>query len=55
MATSATPGRLIDGGANICITGDLDGLFDVVVIPLLSISVAVEGDSSIDNCYSARG
>ena len=30
--SSATPGRLIDGGANICITGDLDSLFDVVAI-----------------------
>jgi hypothetical protein len=34
MATSATPGCLIDRGANICITGDLDSLFDVVAIPL---------------------
>jgi hypothetical protein len=46
---------LIDGGANICITGDLDSLFDVVAIPPLSISVAVEGTSSIDDCCTARG
>jgi hypothetical protein len=54
LAPSATPGRLIDGGANICITGDLDSLFDVVAIPPLSISVAVEGTSSIDDCCTAR-
>jgi hypothetical protein len=35
--------------------GDLDSLFDVVAIPLLSISVAVEGTSSIDDCCTARG
>jgi hypothetical protein len=50
LAPSATPGCLIDGGANICIMGDLDSLFDVVAIPPLSISVAVEGTSSIDDC-----
>ena len=55
MTSSAAPGRLIDGGANICITGDLDSLFDVVAIPPLSISVAVEGASSIDDCCTARG
>ena len=49
LATSAAPGCLIDGGANICITGDLDSLFDVVAIPPFSISVAVEGASSIDD------
>ena len=52
MAPSAAPGRLIDGGANICITGDLDSLSNVVAIPPLSISVAVEGASSIDDCCS---
>jgi hypothetical protein len=29
--------------------GDLDSLFDVVAIPPVSISVAVEGASSIDD------
>jgi len=33
----------------------LDSLFDVVAIPPLSISVAVEGASSIDDCCTARG
>ncbi len=50
MSTAASPGCLIDGGANICITGDIDSLFDVVEIPLLPISVAVEGDLLINNC-----
>ena len=55
LAKPATPGCLIDGGANICLTGDLDSLFDVVAIPPVSISVAVEGASSIDDCCTARG
>jgi hypothetical protein len=33
----------------------LDSLFEVVAIPPLSISVAVEGASSIDDCCTARG
>jgi hypothetical protein len=53
MSTAASPGRLIDGGANICITGDIDSLFDVVEIPPLPIFVAVEGDLSINNCCTA--
>ncbi len=55
LAPPATPGWLIDGGANICLTGDLDSLFDVVTIPPLAISVAVEGTSSIDDCCTAPG
>jgi hypothetical protein len=54
VATSASPGCLIDGGAYICITGDIDSLFDVVETPPLTISVAVEGDLSIDDCCTAR-
>jgi hypothetical protein len=55
LAPPATPGRLIDGGATICITGDLDSLFDVVTIPPLAILVAVEGTSSFNDCCTARG
>ena len=40
-----TSSLLIDGGANICLTGDLDILVDVVEIPPLPISVAVNGDA----------
>jgi hypothetical protein len=32
MMTSESPGSLIDGGANICVTGNLDLLFDAVEI-----------------------
>jgi hypothetical protein len=55
MSTAASPGCLIDGGANICITGDIDSLFDVVEIPPMPISVAVESDLSINDCCTARG
>ncbi len=55
MSTAASPGHLIGGGANICITGDIDSLFDVVDIPPLPILVAVEGDLSIDCCCTAHG
>jgi hypothetical protein len=42
---------MVDGAANICITGILSLLVDVVDITLMPISVAVEGnDTSIDNC-----
>ena len=34
---------LVDSGANICVTGILDTLVDVVSIPALPISVAVHG------------
>ncbi len=33
---------LIDGGSNICITGDLHLLVDLVVIPPVAISVALD-------------
>ena len=33
MVSSQPPGALIDGGANICLTGDLAFLTDVVAIP----------------------
>jgi hypothetical protein len=47
--TSAT---LIDGGANICLTGDLNLQVDVVKIPPLPILVAVHGNNSTldDSC-----
>jgi hypothetical protein len=55
MATSESPGSLIDGGANICFTGDLDLMFDVVEIPPLPISVALQGEITKDDCCTARG
>ena len=47
---------LMDGGANICITGVLSLLVDVVSIPPLPISVATKsGSISLDDCCTKRG
>ena len=40
VGSSQLPGVLIDGGANICLTGDLGLLTDVVAITPMPISVA---------------
>ena len=41
----------MDAGANICLTGDLEILADVVDIPLLPITVALNGNgASVDDC-----
>ena len=55
LASSQPPGALIDGGANICLTGDLAILTDVVAIPPMPISVALQGETTLDNCCTARG
>jgi hypothetical protein len=39
-------GNLIDGGSNVCITGDLNFLLDVVDIAPIDILVALSGSSS---------
>ena len=47
---------LMDGGANICITGVLDLLVDVVSIAPLPILVATKmGAVSLDDCYTKQG
>jgi hypothetical protein len=47
---------LVDGGANICLTGILDLLVDVVSIAPLPISVATKtGEVSLDDCWTKRG
>jgi hypothetical protein len=46
---------LIDGGANICVTGDVNLLVDVVTIPPLPILVALHGDTTLDDCCTAWG
>jgi hypothetical protein len=47
---------LMDGGANICITGILGLLVDVVTIPPIPISVATKtGSISVDDCCTKRG
>jgi hypothetical protein len=46
----------MDGGANICLTGVLDLLVDVVTIAPLPISVATKtGDISMDDCCTKKG
>jgi hypothetical protein len=47
---------MIDGGSNICMTGDLGSLLDVVDIDPITILVALEGSlTSYDNCITKRG
>jgi len=51
-----TSTSLLDAGANICLTGDLQLLIDIVKIPPLPISVAITGDApSLDDCCTRRG
>ncbi len=48
--------KLINGGANICVTGDLSTLVNVEAIPPMPISVAIAGDAiSSDDCCIKRG
>jgi hypothetical protein len=46
---------LVDGGANICVTGDIALLNDLISIPPLPISVALHGESTMDDCCTAHG
>ncbi len=47
---------LMDAGANICLTGDLEILADAIDIPPLPITVALNGNcSSVDDCCTMRG
>jgi hypothetical protein len=51
-----TSSALIDGGANICLTGDLDMLVNVVYIPPLPILVAVNGNApTLDDSCTQKG
>ena len=46
----------MDSGANICLTGVLDLLVDVVTTTPLPISVATKtGDISMDDCCTKKG
>jgi hypothetical protein len=55
MMTSESPGSLIDGGANISVTGNLDLLFDAIEITPLPISVTLQGEITQDDCFTACG
>ena len=47
---------MVDGGANVCVTGDIESLLDVTDIDPISISVAIEGSaSSFDDCITKWG
>ena len=49
-------GKLIDGGSNVCVTGDLTVLLDVTAIAPIAISVALDGTStSLDDKITKRG
>ena len=54
--TGRTTPHLVDGGSNVCVTGDLGSLLYVVDIPPLTILVAIEGaPASHDDCITKRG
>jgi hypothetical protein len=55
MVSSESLGSLIDGGANICLTGDLSLLTAVVAIPPMPISIAPQGETTVGNCCTACG
>jgi hypothetical protein len=47
---------MVDGGSNVCVTGDLGSLLDVININPIPISVAIEGSAlSFDDCITKRG
>jgi hypothetical protein len=48
--------RMVDGGSNICVTGNLGCLVDVTNIEPITILVALEGGpASYDDCITKRG
>ena len=47
--------KLVDSGANICITNDLDILVDITDVAPFSISVATEGDVADDSHCTKKG
>ena len=48
--------KMVDGGSNICVTGDIGLLLDIVDVEPYAISVAPEGaPSSYDDCITKQG
>ena len=43
LRVAETNGKLIDGGSNVCVTGDITILLDVSDIDPIDISVALDG------------
>jgi hypothetical protein len=55
LAASLQFSSMVDGGANICLAGNLSLLVDAMDIPSLPILVAVEGDGmSMADCCTKR-
>jgi hypothetical protein len=53
---STMHGGMVDGGSNVCVTGNLELLLDVINIVPIPISVAIEGvASSTADCITKRG
>ena len=47
---------LMDAGANICLTGNLEILADAINIPPLPVTVTLNGHgTSVDDCCTKRG
>jgi len=47
---------MVDGGSNVCVTGDIGSLLDVIDIDPIPITVAIEGSAStFDDCITKRG
>ena len=56
LRVAETNGKLIDGGSNVCVTGDLTILLDVSDITPIDISVALDRRStSLDDHITKRG
>ena len=56
LRVTDTAGKLIDGGSNVCVTGNLHTLLDVTDITPIDISVALDGvPSSVDDKITKRG
>jgi hypothetical protein len=56
LRVAESNGKLIDGGSNVCVTGDLTILLDVSDITPIDISVALDGTStSLDDRMTKRG
>jgi hypothetical protein len=48
--------RMIDGGSNVCVTGNLGSLLNVNDIKPITILVALKGaPESYDDCITKRG
>ena len=55
LRVTDTTGNLIDGGSNVCVTGDLNNLLDVTDITPIDISVALDGvPTSVDDKITKR-